>query len=46
MERVTVAPGRPFISISAGTVINRSTSSEVWPGHWVISSTIGGERSG
>ena len=24
----------------------RSTSSAAWPGHWVMSSTRGGERSG
>src|SRR5271168_4542899 len=31
---------------SRGSVVRRSTSSAAWPGHCVISSTIGGERSG
>ena len=38
--------GMPFISRSIGTVISRSTSSAEWPGHCVLISTIGGDRSG
>ncbi len=41
-----VSRGSPFISTSIGTVMSRSTSSAAWPGHWVMISTIGGERSG
>ena len=41
-----VSLGMPFISRSIGTVISRSTSSAAWPGHWVMISTIGGDRSG
>ena len=36
----------PFISISIGMVTSLSISSGEWPGHWVINSTWGGERSG
>src|SRR5208282_2567974 len=36
----------PFISISSGIVTRRSISSAAWPGHWVMISTWGGERSG
>ncbi len=46
IERTTVRLGMPFISISIGTVISRSTSSGAWPCHCVITSTIGGEMSG
>ena len=46
MERMTFMCGIPFISISSGTVMRRSTSSAAWPGHWVMISTIGGDRSG
>jgi hypothetical protein len=46
MERCVVICGMPFIPTSTGTVISRSTSSAAWPGHWVMISTIGGERSG
>ncbi len=46
MERSVVMCGMPFISTSSGTVMRRSTSSAAWPGHWVMNSTIGGERSG
>ena len=38
--------GTPFISSSRGSVTRRSTSSAAWPGHWVMSSTWGGARSG
>ena len=43
---MTLSPGSPFICSSTGAVINRSTSSAAWPGHWVMISTIGGDRSG
>ena len=43
---MTFSFGRPFISSSVGTVISRSTSSAAWPGHCVMISTRGGERSG
>ena len=46
IERTTLSPGSPFISVSIGTVMSRSTSSAAWPGHWVTISTIGGEMSG
>ncbi len=46
MERCVVSCGTPFISRSTGTVMSRSTSSAACPGHWVMISTIGGERSG
>src|SRR5580704_1946994 len=46
IDRTTVTFGMPVISVSTGMVINRSTSSEAWPGHWVMISTMGGERSG
>ena len=38
--------GTPFISISVGSVTSRSISSAACPGHCVMISTIGGERSG
>ena len=38
--------GTPFISTSIGSVTSRSISSAAWPGHCVMTSTIGGERSG
>src|ERR1041384_8174140 len=34
MDRATSSRGSPFISVSTGTVISRSTSSAAWPGHW------------
>src|SRR5450631_4140747 len=46
MERFVVVRGIPFIPSSTGTVISRSTSSAACPGHWVMISTMGGERSG
>ena len=46
MERSESSRGMPFISISSGMVTSRSTSSEACPGHWVMISTCGGERSG
>ena len=46
IERTTRRLGIPFIATSTGTVINRSTSSDARPGHCVITSTMGGERSG
>ena len=46
IERSTETRGMPFMPRSTGTVISRSTSSEVWPGHWAMTSTIGGDRSG
>ena len=46
MERCTSSFGTPFISISVGSVTNRSISSAAWPGHCVMISTMGGERSG
>ena len=45
-ERVTTRYGKPFSSVSIGTVISRSTSSAAWPGHCVVISTIGGDTSG
>ena len=46
IERIVVICGMPFISLSTGTVISRSTSSAARPGHWVMTSTMGGDRSG
>ena len=46
MERCVVICGMPFIPPSTGTVISRSTSSAAWPGHCVMISTIGGDKSG
>src|SRR5450755_45647 len=46
MERFVVVRGIPFRPSSTGTVISRSTSSAACPGHWVMTSTLGGERSG
>jgi hypothetical protein len=43
---MVVIRAMPFISFSTGTVISRSTSSAARPGHWVMISTMGGERSG
>ncbi len=39
-------PGMPFKAISMGIVINRSISSGLAPGFWVITSTKGGVGSG
>ena len=46
IERMVDMRGMPFISRSTGTVIRRSTSSAARPGHWVITSTMGGDKSG
>ena len=45
-QRSALKRGIPFIPRSTGTVTSRSISSAEWPGHWVITSSIGGERSG
>src|SRR5215467_12835800 len=46
IERSDSSRGIPFISISSGMVTRRSISSEAWPGHCVINSTCGGDKSG
>ena len=46
IERRLSIFGIPFISTSSGIEISRSISSDAWPGHWVMISTCGGERSG
>ena len=46
IERTLSVFGMPFMPISTGTVISRSTSSAVCPGHCVTISTMGGDRSG
>ena len=46
IERITAIFGTPFISTSVGIVTRRSISSAACPGHWVMTSTIGGDRSG
>ena len=43
---MTLSPGAPLNAVSSGIVISRSTSSAAWPGHWVMISTLGGDRSG
>ena len=46
IERTTFTRSTPFISVSIGTVTSRSTSSAALPGHCVMISTIGGDKSG
>jgi hypothetical protein len=38
--------GMPFMPISIGTVMSRSTSSAACPGHCVMISTMGGDKIG
>src|SRR6202046_4158171 len=46
IERMVTICGMPFIPRSTGTVFSCTTSPAAWPGHCVISATIGGDRSG
>ena len=46
IDRIIEVFGMPFMPFSTGTVMSRSTSSALCPGHWVTMSTIGGDKSG
>ncbi len=45
-ERTVSTPGRPFMAVSSGKVINCSTSSAAMPPASVITVTVGLLRSG